>query len=114
MSHTIVHPLQNLDCYRAAKSFATCVHHARIDDAELRDHATRAAKSCFLNLAEGLPLDSKPMRRRFFSTARASLVESVAALDLALAIGAVSEDAAREALAVAAGLLAMLTRLGRA
>jgi len=46
---------QSLDIYRVAKEVAVLVQGSRIRDAELRDQATRAAKSAFLNLAEGLP-----------------------------------------------------------
>ena len=48
---------QSLDIYRLAKDICVLVQEARIKDAELRDQATRAAKSCFLNLSEGLPSD---------------------------------------------------------
>ena len=61
-------PFQSLDVYVAARELAAVVHGAQIGDAELRDQATRAAKSVFLNLCEGLPSDSGPMRRRHFSS----------------------------------------------
>ena len=44
-------PFQSLDVYVAARELAARVHASRISDEELRDQATRAAKSCFLNLA---------------------------------------------------------------
>ncbi len=47
-------PFQKLDSYRVAREFARRVHEAKIKDAELRDQATRAAKSAFLGLCEGL------------------------------------------------------------
>ncbi len=56
-------PFQRLDVYLAAKELARRVHLARLGDAELRDQATRAAKSAFLCLAEGLPNDGPAMRR---------------------------------------------------
>ena len=43
-------PFQNLDVYKAARQLAALVHRLDIRDAELRDQATRAAKSAFLNL----------------------------------------------------------------
>jgi len=55
-------------------------------DAELRNQATRAAKSVALNIAEGAPLKGRS-RRRFFQIAQASLVEVAAAYELAAAIG---------------------------
>ena len=57
-------PFQSLDVYVAARELAAVVHQARIANPELRDQATRAAKSVFLNLCEGLPSDSGPMRRK--------------------------------------------------
>ncbi|MGH7281179.1 MAG: four helix bundle protein, partial [Polyangiaceae bacterium] len=77
---------------------------------ELRDQATRAAKSCFLNIAEGLPSFQAGMRRKFFAAARGSLGEVAAAVDLATAIGAVDAnpelDAAMARLApIVCGLL---------
>src|SRR5262249_19423934 len=43
-------PIQRLECYAVAKEIARRVHAANISDTELRDQATRAAKSTFLNL----------------------------------------------------------------
>ena len=87
---------QKTDAYVAAKNVAVLVHEARIRDAELRDQATRAAKSCFLNLSEGLPSTMRGVRRRHFAIALGSLGELCAALDLALAIGAVDANAELE------------------
>jgi hypothetical protein len=47
-------PFQKLDVYKLAKELARLVHEAQIRDAELRDQATRGAKSTFLGLCEGL------------------------------------------------------------
>ena len=47
-------PFQRLDAYKVAKELAKRVHEAQIRDAELRDQATRASKSAFLGLCEGL------------------------------------------------------------
>jgi four helix bundle protein len=106
-------PFQDLDVYRAARQLATLVHRAAIRDAELRDQATRAAKSSFLNLAEGLPDDRPAMRRKYFAHADGSLHETVAAVDLASAIGALDERRAGEILAVAARMRGMLRGLLR-
>ena len=81
---------QKLDVYRASKELARRVEAARIRDAELRDQATRAAKRVFLAACEGLPNESTAMRRKYFVMADNSLHETVGALDLAEAIGAVS------------------------
>jgi hypothetical protein len=60
-------PFMKLDVYAVAKELAVKVQYAPIRDAELRDQATRAAKSAFLNLSEGLPSDSAVMRKKFFA-----------------------------------------------
>jgi four helix bundle protein len=81
-------PFQKLEVYVQARELAVGVHRAGIGDAELRDQATRAAKSVFLNISEGLPDAQLGVRRRHFTIARNSLCEVAAALDLAVAIGA--------------------------
>ncbi|HEX7667475.1 MAG TPA: four helix bundle protein [Polyangiaceae bacterium] len=82
---------QQLDIYRLAMELAVDVHKMTIRDAEIRDQATRAAKSCFLNIAEGLPSYQSGVRRRHFSIARGSLGELAAAIDLGQALGLVEE-----------------------
>ena len=52
-------PFQSLDVYVAARELAALVHAARITDAELRDQATRAAKSVFEPL-RGLAQRQRP------------------------------------------------------
>ncbi|WP_242347020.1 four helix bundle protein [Anaeromyxobacter terrae] len=106
-------PFQTLDAYRFARELAVRVHSARIADPELRDQATRAAKSAFLNLCEGLPDDRAAMRRKYFLASDGSLHEVVGAVDLACAIGAVGTDAAAEIQALAVRLRAMLRGLLR-
>src|SRR5262249_54388243 len=86
---------QKLDAYVVAKEIARRVHVAKIGDRELRDQATRAAKSTFLRLAEGLPNDGAAIRRKYFTEANASLHELLAAMDLAATIETVREDDAR-------------------
>ena len=104
-------PFQQLDVYRAARELAALVHRLQIRDAELRDQATRAAGSTFLNLCEGLPDDRPAMRRKYFASADGSLHEVVGAVDLAAAIGAVAQPRADEVLAVAGRVRAMLRGL---
>ena len=110
-NHTI--PMQRLDAYVTAREIARRVHEAAIRDAELRDQATRAAKSCFLTLCEGLPNDSVAMRRKYFTMSRNSLHELVGAVDLAEAIGAVDSDAAHAVFGLACRLRGMLCALLR-
>ena|SRR5579872_891595 len=104
---------QRLDSYRVGKQLAKRVHEARIRDSELRDQATRAAKSAFLGLCEGLPSDAAGIRRRHFDIANNSLHELVGAVDLAEAIGAVDAEIALEVLSLAARLKRMLRGLMR-
>src|SRR5947207_15932027 len=83
---------QNLDCYRVARELAQRVHTARIRDRELRDQATRASKSCFLCLCEGLPNEGAALRHKYFVEARNSLAETVGAMDLAAIIGVARQE----------------------
>ena len=106
-------PFQQLDIYRAARELAVLVQQAALRDSELRDHATRAAKSVFLNIAEGLPDRGSGVRRRHFTIARNSLGELVAALDLATALRAVDPAKAKQALALACRVRPMLYGLMR-
>src|SRR5580698_5631253 len=106
-------PMQKLDAYVVAKEIARRVHESKMRDAELRDQATRASKSCFLTLCEGLPNDGVAMRRKYFTESHNSLHEVVGAMDLAEAIGAVDSDAANEVLELAARLKRMLRALMR-
>jgi len=89
-------PLQKLDAYIQSRELAAGVHRANIGDTELRDQATRAAKSVFLNISEALPDTQLGVRRRHFTVARNSLCEVAAAVDLAVAIGALPAPVAAE------------------
>jgi four helix bundle protein len=79
-------------------------------NAELRDQATRAAMSVGLNISEGAALDGAA-KLRHYKGARASLVEVVAAYEMAQAIGeSVPVSAVLEQGRI---LYAMLTKLIR-
>jgi four helix bundle protein len=106
-------PFQRLDVYITAKELARRVHEAKISDAELRDQATRAAKSAFLHLCEGLPNRGAAMRRRYFTGANNSLYETLGAMDLARAIGAASQEDAAAVQALGIRLTRMLQVLLR-
>jgi four helix bundle protein len=106
-------PFQKLDSYVAARELARRIHTAKVRDTELRDQATRAAKSVFLNLCEGLPHDGVAMRRKYFATALGSLHEAVGAVDLAAAIGAVDPHDAVVVQALGERLRRMLVALMR-
>ncbi|HET6924110.1 MAG TPA: four helix bundle protein [Anaeromyxobacteraceae bacterium] len=99
--------------YVAAKDLARRVHLVRISDAELRDQATRAAKSAFLCLAEGLPNDGPAMRRKYFVEANNSLHETMAAVDLAAGIGALPREEAAAIQALGLRFKRMLRALMR-
>ena len=88
-------PFQRLDIYQAARELARRVHQADIRDPELRDQATRAAKSTFLHICEGLPNESAAMRRRYFIGANNTLHEVVGAVDLAGVIDAIGAEDSR-------------------
>ena len=104
---------QKMDAYRTAKQLAVAVHAAKIGHKELRDQAERAAVGAFLQLSEGLPNESRAMRRRYFTIARNSLCEVVAAIDLGVALGALATDDARAIHASAIRLRGMLIALLR-
>jgi len=106
-------PFQKLDVYKAAKELARCVHEAGIRDAELRDQATRASKSTFLGLCEGLPSDSAGVRRRHFEIANNSLHEVIGAVDLAATLGVVDDAVAQCILTLAVRIKRMLRALPR-
>ena len=107
------HPLsfQTLDAYIAAKELARRVHTSKISDSELRDQATRAAKSTFLGLCEGLPNSSVAMRQKYFQQAQNSLYEALGAMDLAAAIGAVQVEDAEAVQALGVRLMHMMRGL---
>ena len=106
-------PMQSLDSYQVAKEIAKLVHLAKIRDTELRDQATRASKSCFLQLCEGLPNEGVAMRRKYFVESNNSLHETVGAVDLAATLGMMSTEQADAIQALAVRLKAMLWRLQR-
>ena len=99
-----------MDVYRVTRELVVLVGRASVGDAELRDQATRAAKSALLNLAEGLPL-SQGARQRHLTIARGSVNEVAAAVDAAEALGQLGPDETRAILALCDRLGAMLWRL---
>ena len=104
---------QQLDIYIAARELAAVVHRAGIADAELRDQATRASKSVFLGICEGLPSEQAGLRRKYFTQANNSLHETVGAVDLACAIGALAPEPAARAQELALRVKRMLRALMR-
>ena len=106
-------PFQKLDVYIATKELSRRVEIAKIRDRALRDQATRACKSCFLCLSEGLPNDGAAMRQKYFVEARNSLCETVAAIDLAAALGSIRQDHADTIQELGFRIRRMLTALLR-
>jgi four helix bundle protein len=113
MENEHLFPFQRLDAYRVARELARRVHASKIRDRELRDQATRASKSCFLCLCEGLPNEGVALRNKYFVEARNSLAETVGAMDLAAIIGVVREDDANAIQELGSRLRRMLTALLR-
>lgn len=106
-------PFQRLEVYVAARALAQAIHDAGIRDPELRDQATRASKSTFCNLCEGLPSRSPAMRRKHFAIADRSLHEAIGAVDLAAAIGALEPERAEAVHALGTRTLRLLRGLTR-
>jgi four helix bundle protein len=106
-------PFQTLDAYIVAKEIARIVHVAKISDAELRDQATRASKSTFLCLCEGLPNEGVALRRKYFNEANNSLHETLGAMDLAATIGAARKQDASAVQELGVRLKQMLRALVR-
>lgn len=102
---------QKLDVYIASKQLMVLVVAAKIRDAEFRDQATRAAKSQYLNLSEGLPFGTKACRNRYFLDSKRSVWETVAAIDGAQSIGVVDAALVAPMMALAHRIDAMLNKL---
>ncbi len=113
MNQKHLFPFQNLDAYRVAREIAQRVHEAKIRDRELRYQPTRASKSCFLRLSEGLPNEGSAMRQKYFVESRNSLAETVAAMDLAALIGVARQEDVNAIQELGSRLRKMLTALLR-
>ena len=76
---------QKLDVYQKSKRFyidtRTIISDTKLDN-YIKDQLSRAAFSVPLNLAEGSGKFSKADRKNYYTTARASLYECVAILDI--------------------------------
>lgn len=76
---------QKLLVYQKAKSFHLSCKELLTQyrlDSYVKDQLGRASFSVVLNIAEGSGKFSKPDRRNYFTTARASIFECVAILDI--------------------------------
>ena len=76
---------QNLEVYKKSKTFHLDCKNLIVNnklDTYVKDQLGRASFSIVLNIAEGSGKFSKPDRRNYFTTARASVFECVAILDI--------------------------------
>src|SRR4051812_16105668 len=105
-------PFERLDVYRVATELLELV--ARLGTmrghGDLQDQLERAATSIVLNCAEACGKDG-PDRRRYFTIARGSALESAAALKVLLALGAIADEDHSAGRQLCVRLYAMLTRL---
>ena len=100
----------SLRVWREALELAKLTRAAGIRDAVVRDQAHRAAVSVALNLAEGAGRVGKT-RLQHFSFARGSVVELVAAFEIAEALGEnVAVEEVRERGAAVSRMLSGLLR----
>lgn len=86
---------QKLDVYLQAKKFYIQTRKILSEnkfEGYIKDQLSRAAFSIPLNLAEGSGKFSKADRRNFYTTARASLFECVAIMDILKDEGRLSES----------------------
>src|SRR5688500_2203725 len=86
---------QNLEVYKKAKAFhLECKSLILTNklDSYVKDQLGRASFSIVLNIAEGSGKFSKPDRRNYFTTARASVFECVAVLDMLHDTGVIKKD----------------------
>ena len=100
----------SLRVWREALELVRVTRAAGIRDAVVRDHAHRAAVSVALNVAEGAGRVGK-IRLQHFSIARGSVVELVAAFEVAETLGeTVAVEEVRERGAAVSRMLAGLLR----
>jgi len=90
-----VFDFEKLDVYKKAKSFhrdCKALFTSHSFDRYVVDQLGRASFSVPLNIAEGSGKFSKPDRRSYFTTARASVFECVAVLDILCDEGRLSKE----------------------
>ena len=77
----------------------------------IRDQLLRSSQSIALNIAEGNGKRSSADRRRFFEINRGSAMESAAALDVLVAVGAFTLDAITPGKALLFPVVKMLSKM---
>ena len=106
-------PHHKLKAYGVAVLLLEAVKSARIRDANLRDHAMRAAKSACLNAAEGAGRVTRADKARAFTIARGEACEAAAAVEIAVRAGDAEAAALEPVLDYANQVIAMMTALIR-
>src|SRR5262245_30773507 len=106
-------PHHRLIAFGVAKELLLAITQANITDAELRDQATRSAKSAALNCAEAANRSFPKDKARVFAIARGEAGEAAAAVEIAVTLGAAAEASMHKVNTIAQRLIAMLTRLCR-
>lgn len=105
VSHAaIVFDFQHLEVYKKAKAFHLACKHLMKETksaAYVNDHLGRASFSIALNIAEGSAKFSKADRRNYVVTARGSVFECVAIMDILHDEGLVGDDAFTQKLLIA-------------
>lgn len=104
-------PFQNLELYKKAQLFHLgCKKLIGLVKPEkyVNDQLGRASYSIVLNIAEGSAKSTKPDRRNYFTTARGSLFECVAILDLFLLEKVIAEGSYNKLLMLAEEISRML------
>jgi four helix bundle protein len=102
---------QQLEVYKKSKTFYTdckLVLSGKNVERYVVDQLNRAAFSVILNIAEGSGKFSKPDRKNYFITARASVFECVASLDVLHDEGQISNAAFNQLMIEAEALSKML------
>ncbi|HRY31973.1 MAG TPA: four helix bundle protein [Bacteroidales bacterium] len=86
---------QNLEVYKKAKAFHVLCREflsTHRQEAYIKDQLSRASFSIPLNIAEGSGKFSKADRRKYFVTARGSVFECIAIIDILAGFGKVTEE----------------------
>ncbi|MFM2386929.1 MAG: hypothetical protein RL660_1686 [Bacteroidota bacterium] len=104
-------PFQQLELYKKSQHFhLACKRILGLTQSEkyVNDQLGRASYSIVLNIAEGSAKTSKADRKNYFTTARGSLFECVAVLDLFLLENKISQANYDELLSLAEEISRML------
>jgi four helix bundle protein len=108
---------ERLDVYQRSIEFLALAVRLGIrigrGQAELKDQLHRASTSIPLNIAEASGKTGRADRQRFHSIARGSALECGAIVDVLEQLGAVDRDDVRQAKALLARIVAMLTKMCR-